>query len=122
MTLDAGDSYAGDPGTTTLPSDGTGKQGDLVDISGGQVSQMEAGATTTIFGVLTEDAPPAGEEVAVWTYGKVTANGDAGVGVGEAGVSGSNAGQVASGDSGNFIIEAEGGNRLPNGVVALEMR
>lgn len=122
MTLDLGDSYAGTPQTTTVPSDGTGTAGQLVEISGGQASQMASGSTGKIFGVLTEDAPAAGEDVVVWTAGKVVAAADAGVPVGDGGVSGSNAGQVAAGSSGNFVVAATGGARLPSGAAALEMR
>lgn len=122
MTLDAGDSYAGSPETTTVPSDGSGTAGDLVEISGNQATQMGAGSTGTVFGVLAEDAPAAGEDVVVWTAGKVVANSDSGVAIAEAGVSGTNAGQVASGSSGNFVVEGEGGARLPSGAAAVELR
>lgn len=122
MVLDLGDSYAGNPETTTVPSDGSGSAGDLVEIASGQASQMAGGSTGTIFGVLSEDAPAAGEDVVVWTEGKVVVAADSGVSVGEGGVSGTNAGQVASGTSGNFVVAAEGGARLPSGAAALEMR
>lgn len=123
MVLDLGDSYAGRPETVAVPSDGSGSAGDLVEISSGQATQMASGSTGTIFGVLSEDPPAAGEDVVVWTAGKVVAASDSGVIVGQAGVSGSNAGQVAGGgSSGNFVVAAEGGDRLPSGAAAVEMR
>ncbi len=122
MVLDLGDSYAGRPETVTVPSDGSGSAGDLVEIASGQATQMAAGSTGTIFGVLAEDAPAAGEDVVVWTDGQVVVAADSGTAVGEAGVSGANAGSAAGGSSGNFVVAAEGGARLPSGAAALEMR
>lgn len=122
MVLDLGDSYAGRPETVTVPSDGSGSAGDLVEIASGQASQMAAGSTGTIFGVLAEDSPAAGEDVVVWTDGQVVVSSDGGTVIGEAGVSAGTAGAVAAGSSGNFIVEGEAGARLPSGAAALEMR
>jgi hypothetical protein len=121
MSLDAGDPYEGRWTATTVPSDGTGAAGDLVEIASGQASQMAAGSTGVIFGVLLADAPAAGEDVEVLTAGKVVANADGGVAIGNGGVSGSNAGQVAAGSSGNFVIEGTG-VETPSGTAVLEMR
>jgi len=120
MTLDAGDPYEGDWESTTMESDGSGSAGDLVEVSSGQVSQMAAGSTGTIFGVLASDPPAAGEDVEVLTDGKVVTNADSGASVDEADVSGSNAGQVAGGgSSGHFIVEAEASGDLAAGTAVL---
>lgn len=118
MSLDAGDVYEGQWESTTMVSDGSGSAGDLVEVASGQVSQMAAGSTGTIFGVLAEAPSGAGADVEVITDGKAVANSDSGVAVGTAGVSGANPGQVASGSTDHFVVEAEGAE-TPSGTAVL---
>lgn len=73
-TKELGDLGYGDGTTITKESDGAGLAGDFVTLSGtGQVTPTST-ADDDIYGVLAQDAPAAGEKVAVHVTGIVIAN------------------------------------------------
>lgn len=71
-TDDYGESIVGPSKAIPMESDGNGRAGDAVTIATGQVTPVAA-VDDDIFGVLFEDAPAAGEEVAVQIMGVVAA-------------------------------------------------
>ena len=114
--IDPGDEAYRHGDTIEMPSDGTGEAGDVVVLSGGQVSNADAADGDKPFGVLSEDAPAAGEDVTVHTGGVVYANVAAGATDGLIGVDGSgpildntdSAGGAVTADVAWFALEAEG--------------
>lgn len=73
MALEGGQEVYPDGNSITLESDGSGSKGDFVTISAGQVTPTSSG-TDDIIGVLAQDAPAAGDDVAVVISGIVVAN------------------------------------------------
>lgn len=111
--LDAGDRYHERGDTVAVASDGTGSAGDVVEWSGGQVTQgASAGAADAEagFGVLAEDSPSAGEDVQVHVDGAVVTNADSGVTAGEVARSQTNAGSLESGAGEWYALYDEGEN------------
>lgn len=109
MALELGDYnvYASDAVVLTYESDGSGSAGDAVNVNGSdQVTPTDASGDD-IFGVLAEDSPSAGEEVAVVKYGDVIVNSGGSVTAGDIVQTSSTAGQVAQNDNGK---EATGGS------------
>lgn len=109
MALEKGDYnvYSDEAVVVTRESDGSGTAGDAVAITGGQVTPTADG--DTVYGVLAEDAPSAGENVAVVVKGDVIVNAGGSVVAGNAVETGATAGQLVNNASGTEISVDEGG-------------
>lgn len=94
-------------------SDGTGSAGDAVTKdANGQVSQYSA-AGADFYGILAEDSPAAGEEVAVVIHGDAVANADGALAAGDlVDLGGTTAGRVEPNAQGTEHDVDEGGTAV----------
>lgn len=110
MSFELGDYdiYGSDAIVLTYESNGSGSAGDFVTVnSSDQVAPTSDG--DTIFGVLAEDSPSSGEDVAVVKFGDVVANSASGVTAGDVVETSTTSGQAAANSEGKEKAVDEGG-------------
>lgn len=112
-TDDLGESVVGPSKAVMIPSDGTGREGDAVTFdANGQVTPVAA-VDDDIVGVLFEDAPDAGDDVAVHVSGVVAARAAAAVAEGDVlDPDGAAAGELAANAQGMSHSVDEGGTAI----------
>lgn len=116
MSLDLGDSPwpgVGNQITVTLESDGSGTAGQAVKFNASdQVTPVTASGDDLV-GVLSEDAPAAGEDVSVVVFGPVIADATSGLSAGNVTQpEGTNNGRLAANAQGRQQSVDEGGTAI----------
>lgn len=113
VNVDAGDAWAEDGDVFTLPSDGSGSQGDVVKFNASAQVTPTTATGDAVAGVLAEDSPAsAGDNVSVRLHGAVAVTADGAISAGDVvQPSGTTNGHVVTGDTNEGVVTAvdEGG-------------